>query len=265
MKYSFVTFGRDDDYGVIPGMDGPHYVDRLRYSQQSSRDLDPEAELILVSVGEFPQEKLIPGVKVIVVPLETIERKYPGYNFPMAYLLNVGIRAARGDYIVAHASDDVFGPNTLEVLSGNLAPRRLYTIAKFYASHEPIYNGKIYWEGTKTPKEMLDILWPQRDNWRWHDAINQPAGMAAYDVLIMSKDAWHYIRGFDEIMPGSGWIDQQLCYRTRQLGFSFLDMASLGARIWHLDHLQGDKHKTFFLNPRMQRRPICNGDDWGTV
>jgi hypothetical protein len=73
------------------------------------------------------------------------------------------------------------------------------------------------------------------------------------------------MHGFDEMMPGAGWIDQQLCYRALQLGFTFLDMATLGARIWHLDHLGGDKHETFILNPRMQRRPVCNGPDWGTL
>jgi hypothetical protein len=169
--------------------------------------------------------------------------------------------------IVVHAADDIFGSNTLDLIDQYGGKKKFLYIAKFYTGTENEYNGDVYWKGTKNAREMLDILWPQRATWAYHDPFNKPPGTTGYDVLIMHRDDWYAMRGFEECMWGRGWLDQQLVYRAAFADFDVIDLAPMGGRLWHMDHMyaNGSAKAGGEDNPRVMAGFTCNDENWGTL
>jgi hypothetical protein len=135
---------------------------------------------------------------------------------------NVGIRRARGRYVLATNTDVYLGREVLKVFEGGgLQPETLYRACRVDVTS--LENG-----GLPTFTMFEDPL-----NHRVVNHIRPPYFTnASGDFLLLDRRTWHRLRGFNEIYRlAKVHMDKNFCYKCYGAG---LELVDLGGPIYHM-------------------------------
>ena len=274
---SFVIMGRNDGYMG-------DYLYRLGTTlsflgeSAAAAGLAGELEAVVVDWGsERPLADELPltqsgraVTRFIAVPRPMIAERYgsPDRWHPSC-AVNVGVRRARGRFVIFTDSDCLWTTSALETL-GRLLRGEVALPARVEDVYCYVRRYQIPWATVQRK--------PRLGEWRrlagLFAATMQPENPAATFLggfsagQLMHRDLWHHVRGYDETLDKAwGWSDNDLVFRVCQ-EHSFLDVSAYGFFGLHMEHWPhtGDRQARdqATVNPMLVRNaPVANGPDWG--
>ena len=146
----------------------------------------------------------------------------PRIQFQEFIAKNVGIRRARGQFVLTTNTDIYLGRGVLEFLSArSLAPRVLYRTAR----HD------LKWDGDASSIDW-DVLHDER-NWEEVNHITPPwFTNASGDFLLLDRETYHELRGFNEVYRNAKiHMDGNFCVKAHASGVSLVDV---GTPVFHV-------------------------------
>ncbi len=206
---SFVLWTRNDDYIVnqlfVQQRALAVLVEQLeRYKIQSEiivAEWNPPADRApLKEVLRFPASSQMVTVKIITVDPE-YHRHYEGWEKrPMhgSTAANVGIRRARGRFVLLKVQDSFYSEPLMKFLAEkNLSARSVYRCDRYD------FDSSVFDEVHATTESFLEAcsrnvaVVRQEPHYGFAGFPGLHMG-AVGDFLLMSKEIWHEIRGFQE-------------------------------------------------------------------
>ena len=146
----------------------------------------------------------------------------PRIQFQEFIAKNVGIRRARGQFVLTTNTDIYLGRGVLEFLSDrSLSPRVLYRTAR----HD------LKWDGDASSIDW-DVLHDER-NWEEVNHITPPwFTNASGDFLLLDRETYHELRGFNEVYRNAKiHMDGNFCVKAHASGVSLVDV---GTPVFHV-------------------------------
>jgi glycosyltransferase involved in cell wall biosynthesis len=159
------------------------------------------------------------------IPMRIVQLKI-GELFERSKLNNVGIRNARGKYILTTDVDMIFHPHLVSTVMENLGDNRFIESRTLYIhgwNAERIYKGEI------DPRNVLDMGKTGR--------IKKKS--TAGGLQCTSIENWNRLRGFNETtIRGWGSEDVELLERVKKLGLKirWLGESSESIMVYHQPH-----------------------------
>lgn len=303
---SFVAVGRNDNYGG-------HFLARMNTFVQSLTTLSEQSglrsELIIVDWNP-PRDRppLREGIawprmarqfctlRVIEVASE-IHRKLPNWErIPLFEYVakNVGVRRARGEYILVTNPDVIFSAELVRFLaSRRLSPRAFYRIDR-HDVRSPVPMGPTledqlaycarnviavhgYWFSYTTASMGKRVLYRRlrafaghiRESLRYFP-YPRPHVNASGDFFLMHRTHWEAMRGYQELDGAPHHIDSYMTHLALYTGLRQVHLRD-PRRLYHQDHVRPEGGKPFSqgvepIYRRMvrQRRPVVlNDGSWG--
>lgn len=183
-KLSVVLTGRNDDY------DG-NFNERLLIATRRNLKALPQAEFVFVEWNPIPSKKLVSqllreefGDRVQCFVVDKSFRALGGkQEFAEFPAKNVGIRRARGEFILVTNSDIVFSPEVVKALNGRLSRKICYRALRI-----------------DIPGNYFDVRFPIRRN-RVLGINDVSPTDAAGDFMLLHRDIWFEATGFCEGFP----------------------------------------------------------------
>jgi hypothetical protein len=138
---------------------------------------------------------------------------------------NVGVRRARGRFVLTTNCDVFLGRHVLDVVaSGGLKPRVVYRAPRYDVTlgAEP---SSLEWEVLEDPR-ILDG--PQR-------TLKPPfMGGATGDFLLLDRETFHELRGFNEVYRVARFgVDRNFLVKALSSGLTIED---IGGPVYHMSH-----------------------------
>lgn len=280
LTLSVVATTRNDNHGGTLTYRTQHFIDGF-VSQCKKHAL--KAELILVEWNppadrpplsrelQFPSEKGPCSIRIIRVPREVHETLAHSDRIPLFQMIgkNVGIRRARGKFILATNIDILFSDAIMSYLKENLKPGFLYRadrldvpaelpsgrpfdeILAFCSAQFFRINGKF---GTRVKGEARAAKWLSRMTRitprKTYDFLKKFPGKLARrlkhnlhtnacgDFTLMSAEDWEKLRGYPEWNIFSWHLDSVLLYQAKKNGIKEIDLPRKMA-IYHIEHGSG--------------------------
>jgi len=297
---SFVVVARNDNYGG-------NFLHRMQISMNSLLTLcereSLNAEFIIVEWNPPDAPRLaealsLPktlGVRFIEIPNE-IHRGLPNSEkIPIFEYIakNVGIRRAKGEYVLATNPDIIFSAESVRYLALEvLSPECFYRIDRYDVEDVVPLDKSIekqlefceeHWVKVCTLRgdmkrsyRFLDYK-SLRETAAWlRDVVlnNSIAGVhtnASGDFLLMHKKYWHDLYGYPEL-PTHAHIDSYMCFMAKSLGLRQIILRGK-RRIYHQGHERSTKARPrtdleILLTRAKQmiklKQPlILNNEEWG--
>jgi len=244
---TLVFTGRNDDFG---GDFNGRFFRALRFNHARLteagishefvfvewRPLDDRPYLATVLVREFADLDAIRirGFVVDAAYHDALSLN-PRLQFQEFIAKNVGIRRARGRFVLTTNTDIYLGRGVVEYLSAQtLAPRVLYRAARFDLRDH-------------TDDNPLDwaTLHDER-NWEETNPIKPPYFTnASGDFLLLDRATYHELRGFNEVYRNAKiHMDGNFCVKAHASGISLTD---IGSPVFHVGrgtlHAQRDVYR----------------------
>ena len=162
-------------------------ADMLLHSVHTLSDqTDPPREIIVVDTNTeaaFIQENYN---ALLPYPLVRLICR-PRMPFNLAKGMNVGIKAARGQYVIATCMEMLFSPNVVEVLASKVQPGCwIESACAVLSKNTPI--GSI---------ETVHSRWAELC--AAADAYSAPHRPATGALMVAEREWWHSICGYDEV------------------------------------------------------------------
>jgi predicted O-methyltransferase YrrM/tetratricopeptide (TPR) repeat protein len=147
----------------------------------------------------------------------------PRLQFMEFFAKNAGIRRATGDWILTTNSDVFLSREVVAHLAeGRLVPGTLYRASRLDLDRTMPRDG-LTWDRLEDPRYLL----------RANDPVPPYYNEAAGDFLLLDRDSYHRLGGFNERVRFSKiHKDGQFCLQAYHRG---LAIESLG-RVYHIDH-----------------------------
>jgi hypothetical protein len=203
-KFSLITTGRNDDY------DG-NFIERLVYALSQNISRLPEEEFIFVEWNPIPDKPLAcdelqavfgERIRYYVVDSKFHSRYCTIYPFIEYPAKNVGIRRAKGDFIISMNSDVILTPELVENLKKSLSPKIIYRADRIDLKFE-----------------YFQVKFPLDPN----QVIESCVGLynACGDFICVDRNSWLKSRGYCEEFP------QQRLHKDSQLVWLMTDLHDL--------------------------------------
>jgi hypothetical protein len=201
----------------------------------------------------WPKETTYCTVRTIIVPHEvhTRYRNCEKFLFNGAVALNTGIRRARGRFILLMCIDNLFSNELFEPLTReSLRGDRFYRADRLDV-HRSVMKGKSIDERLALCRDNIicihnrlsgmPVVRKKRkhlrsENLNFDELGNRLPKLHIFmpDLMLMSRDGWHSVRGFPERdIMGLG-ADTLLCYMAHFAGMR--EEILEGDYIYHIDH-----------------------------
>lgn len=275
-KISFVVSLRDPGYGEKYGMDNLYrtqlFVDNLVYLCNKYHLL---SELIIVEWNpvkskEFYQKIKWPApldmlkIRWLEVPKKIHQQlenadKIPIFEF---FGKNVGIRRAKGEFIISTNPDVLFGEDLIKYLavrdlalncfyridrldvaghiSRSWSPERRLCFCSSNVFRQHCFYGSIkpekvpfyrFWERGRKKRFLIENYWSGKGLIACPDGLHRNA---SGDFFLMTKDNWFKLRGYAELTTHSH-IDSIMCWQAASMN---LEQVILDDRLklYHIDH-----------------------------
>lgn len=215
----------------------------------------------------LPEAKDI--VRFVIVPPDVATPLQGDSSFANCLAFNIGIRKARGTYVMVKDADVMLTPSALDsllkVLSGQInlgAPveqcfmtchRRQLPVSRTF--HNP-------------PMEEVESYLQRNLSLLQRDALIP--GLAAPSAMqLMHRNLWDAAQGMEERFLYWGWSDIDLLLRLTQK-HRWVDLSNFGVEAVHIEHYSSGGRQS---SPRPQktngfpvsRRISANDGDWGLV
>jgi|CXWL01.1.fsa_nt_gi hypothetical protein len=224
------------------------------------------AELVLVEwnppPGRPPLARALrwpnqPGpctIRLVPVPPE-IHRRFPNSDrLPLFQMIakNVGIRRARGRFILATNIDILFSDEMIGFFaSGRLSHKAMYRVDMYNVESDIPYGAgideqlaycrarvtRIYTrDGVRPPTSKLRAsLLEQAKEWLGVEPGRLHTN-ACGDFTLMAREHWLAVRGYAEFPTRASKIDGLLCYAAHYAGAKEITLRD-PLRIYHIEHL----------------------------
>jgi len=235
---SLVLTGRNDGYG---GDFTSRFFRTLRFNHTQLRARGIAHEVVFVEWAPPPGNPLladqifdaIPDLDPGVCAWYVVDRRYQealSLNPRLEYLefpaKNVGVRRARGRFVLTSNCDVYLGRRVLEALeSGRLAPRVLYRAPR-HDIKLTVDQSSLDWAVLEDPRNLdgpAHVLKPPY------------MGSATGDFVLLDRDSFHEIRGFNEIYRGARiGIDRNVLVKALSSGLTIED---IGGPVYHVNHV----------------------------
>ncbi len=235
-----------------------------------------DVELIIIDWGsEVPLHNVLnlgpeaqAIVRYIIVPPEIAVPAQKDSPFPIVLAQNVALRRAKGTYLMQTDSDIMFVPPFLETImriidSGDTECGRADQL--FFSSQRK----HIPWDFlSKSPSisEIENLIVSGHDDWVWDTGLE--FGYCATGMMMMHRDIWFDVRGYDERLLYWGWMEIDLGMRITKK-YEWCDVTrNFGIILFHMEHIKGtptDPRPTERRTNPMDR-PVAikaNDENWG--
>ena len=235
---TIVLTGRNDDHGS-------DFRDRLfrtlRFNRRELMARGIRHEYVFVEWAPKPGRRLlvdlmaeeVPGLGPDVLTSYIVDAEYqealslqPRLEYLEFMAKNVGIRRARGSYILSTNCDVYLGRHVLDAFErGDLKPRIVYRAAR----HD-----------LKLGSEHSNLTWDVLEDPRNLDG--PPRGLrfplltgGTGDFVLLDRDTFHELRGFNEIyrLARMG-IDANFLVKAFSCG---VDIVDIGGPVYHVNHV----------------------------
>jgi hypothetical protein len=203
-------------------------------------------------------------VKIIQIS-EELHKKYPGSErLPLLEFVgkNVGVRRARGEYILVTNPDIIFPQTMIKFLAeADLSARRFYRATRYDVTvptapaapddylvycknHVARINAYLGSFDNKISGRLnlkrIAFSWLGYLIWRYKFfPLPMPFTNASGDFMLMHRDHWHALHGYPEIIGSDKYglfhIDTFMVYEALFLGLKQVRL-SHRLRIYHLEH-----------------------------
>lgn len=243
---SIIIVGRNDDYLG-------NYVYRLQtclnFLAQNLKTLGrlDDVEVVLVDWNSQGDETLADVVRVspeaaglvrfVIVPPAVAHSRNPMVSFFTTCAVNVGVRRAKGEFVMLADSDSMITlpslQSLLQVLDGDLPTPWPRNEVIFPIPRHQIPGGI----GARMPsvdqwtKILMRIFGSRRKESPGADCLG---GYSA--AQLMHRDIWFEVGGYNEKLDRAwGWSDNELMLRVSQK-YNWMDLGYYGVAAFHIEH-----------------------------
>jgi hypothetical protein len=231
---TIIVTGRNDDFG---GDFNSRFFNALRFNHECLRTAGIPHEFVFVEWRPIDGKPYLATLLGHAFPeLSDSElRSYvvdPAYHdalslnpriqFQEFIAKNVGIRRARGAFVLTTNTDIYLGRGALEFLAGrSLSPRVLYRAPR----HD------LKWDADASSIDW-EVLHDER-NWEEVNHIKPPwFTNASGDFLLLDRETYHELRGFNEVYRNAKiHMDGNFCVKAHASGASLVD---IGTPVFHV-------------------------------
>lgn len=270
---SILVTGRNDDFG---GDFNGRFFRALRFNHEQLAAAGVSHEFIFVEWRPLPDRPYLatllaaefPGLTPAALRCYVVDPAYhdaislnPLLQFQEFVAKNVGIRRARGQFLLTTNSDIYLGRGIVAQLAARGLER-----------------GVLYRAARHDVKDNIDPAWMNWDvlederNWDLVNRIKPPLFTnASGDFLLLDGDSYHRLRGFNEVYRRAKvHIDANFCIKALSSGIAIRD---IGSAVYHVGRgtLHGQvgsyRHRPNeapWGNIRWNKKVIyANGPEWG--
>ncbi len=224
--------------------------------------------------------------RIIEVPADIHKRYKHSEQLPLFQMIakNVGIRRAKGRFILATNIDILFSNELIKFLQSGLKTFRMYRVNRFDVPMPPeaSWGEQLQFckknilriserDGTRNLKTgEFRLAHPPQSRQQWVQSKMQDWGFkprtgysrlhtnACGDFTLMAKDHWFALRGYPEWEMYSFHLDSVLCHAAHHAGFRE-NVLKDPMRIYHIDHSSGSgwtPEGEKILNARLAEKAI---------
>jgi hypothetical protein len=243
---TIVVTGRNDDFG---GDFNARFFGALRFNHDCLRAAGIPHEFVFVEWRPIAGKPYLATLTAQAFPeLASALRSYvvdaayhdalslnPRIQFQEFIAKNVGIRRARGAFVLTTNTDIYLGRGVRDFLAGqSLSPRVLYRAPR----HD------LTWAGDASSLDW-DVLHDER-NWEEVNDIKPPwFTNASGDFLLLDREGYHELRGFNEVFRNAKiHMDGNFCVKAHASGMS---LVNIGTPVFHVGrgtlHAQRDAYR----------------------
>lgn len=225
----------------------------------------------------WPEQSEYCDVRFIVFPRELHDRYKHAAQLPLYQMIakNVGIRRARGEFVIATNIDILFSDELFAFMaSRQLDPQRMYRCQRHdvneeipleltQAEHLEYCRNNIVRINSRYGSEDLitgDIVsFHKTDEETVNGVVNLHTN-ACGDFTMLSREAWFKLNGYPEFDMYSFHLDSLLCYMAFYAGYRETDLAP-PLLTYHIEHGGGFKPKDSALDNHLARKKIVKMSD----
>ncbi len=272
---SLIVGGRNDSY---MGDFKWRFSAAINFLCQSLKEIGRigDLELVVCDWGsEVPLHKVLTlcpeakdVVRFVIVPPEVANSIMDSKEcaFPIPIVQNIVIRRSRGQFIGQTDSDVLYTTSTLLSLFAALEGK---------VPHVPFE--KAFLTGGRRHLALPQILsqpsyvqlrdYVLRNGFLLNPEIPQAGSAAPTSLVMMHRDLWFEMNGYDEKWVHWGWMDLDLALRATQR-YPIIHLDNFGLNLIHLEHYvvrDYDPKKHFRRTNRSDDNPayVANDELWG--
>jgi hypothetical protein len=228
---SAVTWSRNDDHisnksirlqTSILGMINLAIRHRVRLELILVDYNPPQDRAPLASLFNWPVDLANCTIREIVVPpsahlLFSYSDLVPVHP---AVALNAGIRRAKGQFVLATSPHTIISDDLMEFFATEtLDPQKFYRIDRSDVSEGVLDVDGFDAQQAYCQENIVGVQEYQGQGLNWRNSdVPRLHTNAAGDFVLLAKDIWHQIRGYEESSITSLWIDGVICYAAYMLG-----------------------------------------------
>jgi len=234
---SVVLTGRNDGYG---GDFVGRFVRALRFNHRELTARGVGHEVVFVEWAPPADAPLLierllemaPEIDPSVCSWYVVDGRYQealSQNLRVRYLeflaKNVGIRRARGRFVLTTNCDVYFGRDVLGALAdGRLRPRVLYRAPR-HDIKRTVDQSSLDWEILEDPRNLEGEAYSLKPPYM---------GSGTGDFVLLDRDSFHAIGGFNEVYRVARiGIDRNVLVKALSSG---LAIADIGGPVYHVNH-----------------------------